>query len=529
MNRKCNYVDIGTSRQLVFDDALTLSKQGFQTVMNPAARHYEPVLVPEKPWERLGIFRWVSVIDDEGLYRMWYDAYGDDPSGVFRWIPRLCYAESHNGINWVRPNLGVIEFEGSRNNNIVFEGLGNKNPMWSPVTADNRTTYKPNFGANGAVFKDPHAPSEKRYKYAFNDNHSPNFESSSAGGRIYGAYSPDGIRWKVCNDGKPIIPWYHDGPPSCFWDESIGKYVMYVRWDEGRELVDGKWIYPPSVKAAWKSLIRPDDHEFIPAPLAPGLHHRAIGRTIGDDFENLPQPEKIHCADEHDDFNLGLYHNAGIKYPYAQNAYFMFPGAFYGEHSATPDTIDVQLATSRDGIVFNRWRDSFVRLGMKGEFDSAMIDMGTGILRKGNSLLMYYGGNKSTHGRCEVSMSPGHGAVGMARLRLDGFVSQDASVSGGLLTTVPLRFGGNSLVVNMDGSANGTLKVEILDEQCRPIAGFSGVDADVLYGNDVCRPVTWKGGDDISSLKGRPVCLRFSGKSVKLYAFQFIQTELFSK
>ena len=519
-----NPVDIETRRQLLFDDALTQSSYGFEPTMNPAIRHNQPLLLPEKPWERVAIWRWVSVMEDNGVYRMWYDAYSEDPAGVFRWIPRLCYAESRDGVNWERPNLGVIEFEGSKNNNIVFEGIGNKQPVWSYTKLANGTmTYKPNFGANGAVFKDPIAPAQQKYRYTFNDNHSPSYEVSSGGGRIYGACSPDGIHWKVCKAGEPIIHWYHDGPPSCFWDDRIGKYVMYVRWDEGREFINGKWEYPPSFEAAEKSLISSKDHEFVPAPLSPGLHCRAIGRTEGNDFENFPSPEKILSADEHDDMNLGLYHSAAVKYPYAENAYFLFPGAFYGEHRATPDTIDVQLATSRDGILFRRWRESFVRLGMNGAFDSKMIDMGVGMVRRGNELLMYYGGSKFCHGETNPSMNPGLGGIGMVRIRVDGFVSQDAPISGGILITKPVKFGsGSRLVVNMDGSVNGTLKVDLLDEFCHPIGGFSGFDSDVLYGNDINRLVTWKGSGDFAVLKGRPIRLRFSGKSVKLYAFQFI-------
>jgi hypothetical protein len=120
-------------------------------------------------------------------------------------------------------------------------------------------------------------------------------------------------------------------------------------------------------------------------------------------------------------------------------------------------------------------------------------------------------------------MNPGLGGIGMVRIRVDGFVSQDAPISGGILITKPVKFGsGSRLVVNMDGSANGTLKVDLLDEFCHPIGGFSGFDSDVLYGNDINRLVTWKGSGDFAVLKGRPIRLRFSGKSVKLYAFQFI-------
>lgn len=306
----------------------------------------------------------------------------------------------------------------------------------------------------------------------------------------------------------------------CFWDDRIKKYVMYVRWDEGKYLHDGKWGYfDRDFKKELEGVAGWEDN---PPQYKSEKHIRAIGRAVADDFENFSVPERILCADEYDDPNMGLYHSAAVKYPYAQDAYFMFPGAFYGEWRFPPDTLDVQMATSRDGINFTRYRDPFVRLGTEGAFDCKMIDMGVGMIRNGNDILMYYGGRNVVHAQ-DPSKKPGSGAIGMVRIRMDGFVSQDAKDSGGTITTVPLRFEGSALVVNMDGSANGTLKVEILDENAKPIDGFSGKDADTLYGNDINRPVTWKGSEDISALQGRPVCLRFSGKSVKLYAFQFTQ------
>jgi len=511
MAQMMNAVDVGTRRQLVFDDALIQSRDGFVATMNPATRHDQPLLLPERPWEEVAIWRWVSVVESGGTFHMWYDAFGWDPTGVFRWIPRLCYATSRDGVKWERPNLGVVEFQGNRDNNIVFEGLGNRNPLWPG---------KPNFAAVGAVFKDPVAPPSQRFKYIFTDNHYTTKEASQDGGLIYGACSPDGIRWNVMKR-EPIIPWYGDTMNVCFWDDRIRKYVAYVRWDEGKDFRNGKWGYFD--RNFKEELNRVSAWEDNPPQYSSAQHIRHIARAESDDFAEFPKPEKILCADEQDDPNMGLYHTAAVKYPFADNAYFMFPGAFYGEW-AMPATIDVQMATSRDGIRFRRWREPFVRLGLEGTFDCRMIDMGVGMLRRGNELLMYYGGRNVDHGQLP-NTKPGDGGIGMARIRLDGFVSLDAAASGGTLTTVPLRSNGNQLVVNMDGSAGGTIKVEILDELNKPIEGLSGKEADTLHGNDVNRPVTWGGSKDLSAFQGRAISLRISGKSVKFYAFQFIDSK----
>ena len=41
--------DVGTRKFLLFDDALTLEKKGFELTMNPAMRTDEPVLLPDRP------------------------------------------------------------------------------------------------------------------------------------------------------------------------------------------------------------------------------------------------------------------------------------------------------------------------------------------------------------------------------------------------------------------------------------------------------------------------------------------------
>ena len=115
----------------------------------------------------------------------------------------------------------------------------------------------------------------------------------------------------------------------------------------------------------------------------------------------------------------------------------------------------------------------------------------------------------------------GAGGIGQGRLPIDRFASQDASRSGGELTTKPLRFDGSRLEVNMDAAAGGRLKVELRDAKDRPIHGFAVRDADWLYCNNVHKTVTWRGRADLSRLRTRTVRLHFIGRAVKLYAFQF--------
>src|SRR5438046_3429540 len=65
-----------------------------------------------------------TVLHAEGRFHMWYfGCYGDDRDTI-GWGHGLndcvlCYATSDDGLHWQKPDLGLIEYRGSRHNNIV--------------------------------------------------------------------------------------------------------------------------------------------------------------------------------------------------------------------------------------------------------------------------------------------------------------------------------------------------------------------------------------------------------------------------
>jgi hypothetical protein len=135
----------------------------------------------------------------------------------------------------------------------------------------------------------------------------------------------------------------------------------------------------------------------------------------------------------------------------------------------------------------------------------------------GDEIWFYYAGFSGRHWATKRK-EPQGGAVGLAKLRLDGFVSIDAG--DGELTTVPLLMSGDRLIVNANASL-GSVKVEILDAAGKPLEGFSKEDADSIQGDSVRHTARWKGRADVSSLKGKPITLRFHIDRSKLYSFAF--------
>jgi len=106
---------------------------------------------------------------------------------------------------------------------------------------------------------------------------------------------------------------------------------------------------------------------------------------------------------------------------------------------------------------------------------------------------------------------------------LDGFISADASCEGGELITPPLLFEGETLELNLDTSAGGSVRVELLDQDGKPIEQFTAAEATQLNGNSVRMPVSWGENRDVSKLAGTPVKIRFIMRDCKLYAFRFKQ------
>ena len=82
-----------------------------------------------RPWEG-NTCGYVSVFQDGDLYRMYYRGslrvYTEGKIEYPR-EPVTCYAESADGVRWTKPSLGLVEFEGSKDNNIILEGTGTHN------------------------------------------------------------------------------------------------------------------------------------------------------------------------------------------------------------------------------------------------------------------------------------------------------------------------------------------------------------------------------------------------------------------
>jgi len=474
---------VGGEKQLFIDDRFIASSQNVELRMNQPVKLGE-VLRPDRPWEDKDIGFCASVMEHDGMFKLFYraDSHARGAS--------VCLATSHDGLHWERPVIGLYEYGGSKENNIVFRDT------------DNNAAYR-GVGET-VVFFDPNGKAEERFKMIASKGWP---DPHTAG--LYCHTSPDGVHWTA---GPRVLDICPDTANQAAWDRQRGKYVAYIRiWDPLRKV--GR-VETSDILKPWPYQSLGTDAYFIWGQESVAVPSREFPGAFGYDAED-PVPS--------DHYNL-----AAVEYPYAQHVYFAFPSAYM--HFPEPPlgkygndgVLDIQMAVSRDGVTYDRVeRAPYIPLGLAGEPDALSNYMAVGMLRKGDYLYQYYGAYAVTHGLPQAQQTMPAGCFCAVRQRLDGFVSADAAWGGGELVTPPIIFNGNRLVLNVDASAMGACRVGLLDAAGNDIPGLSVEACDILYGNAVNKLVTWNGTGDLAAWSGQPVRLRFMMRATKLYAFQF--------
>ncbi len=188
-------VKIDSKHQLFIDDYLIASRSHLKRQLHQVDKHADnPVLrLREKPWEQ-GFAHSVFVLPNEKNdgYRMWYNVrnFVTNADGV-RYRAPTCYAESNDGIHWHKPELGLVEFEGSKQNNIVMPGWSQTSVHLDVSDPDPTRRYKALLRYNG----------------------------------IRAFTSPDGLHW---TDHGPVIDQGYDATTP-HWDPIGKKWIAMVK------------------------------------------------------------------------------------------------------------------------------------------------------------------------------------------------------------------------------------------------------------------------------------------------------------
>ncbi|MBI5817968.1 MAG: hypothetical protein HZA88_03200 [Verrucomicrobia bacterium] len=461
--------DVLSPRHLFLDPAFVQQAEKVSLHVNPPQQR-EVVIRPDKPWEQLMISLFLTVRDEGGKLRMWYICRDKANN------PNVAYAESKDGVHWTKPNLGIVTYDGSKENNLV--GL---------------------TSLEGVVFQDPNAPSQERYAYVTH--------LWTEG--IVRFHSPDGLHWQ--RDKTPLLRLGADTQNVTFWDERLGKYVLYLRgWVRGAD----KRLYRKVVRAEIPNLTTPLG--IGPSPKSLYLWGKEKVPVIGNEFPT------VFAADESDPPNSDVYNLSAQPYPLDPRWYVGFPSMFQREKRMGDGRLEVQFTGSRDGIMWHRYdRKPYAPLGLEGSESANMTFMGTGLAVRGDEIWQYGPTFHSKHGDVEARKRRTDGFVYRYVQRVDGFVSLDFDSAGGRCVTAPVKVDGARLLLNVDTGALGQLRVGVQDAEGKPIGGFSVDDCKVLQTNSTRAEVSWTGGAELAALKGRDVRLTFTGSRAKLYSFRF--------
>ena len=448
-------------RQLFLDDYLIDELHAIRRQVHSADKHpANPIIDGDHPWldGMAYLYGAVERRPKTKKLRMWYQSYFR-VKGEERVVDVMCLAESTNGIDWTFPRLGLVaDGRGSKDNNIIISTRSHSgfDECITP-TRDLHTT-------------DP----SKRYRSLF-------WANADGYRGTYAAWSADGVRW--ISSPKPIT--------TRMGDAGSTMYDIYKR----------RWVF----------FARPIDNQLS----------RAI--SFSKDFKTWTPIKVIFQADKskREDF----YNMQGLCY---EGLYLGFVTIMWEEPGRY--ALEPHLAMSRDGENW-QWvgrQDAFIPHGPRGSWEEFNTQMGTGEpIRQGDKLYFYYSGRTYPHrpyyarGNPEIipkQLAENDVNIGLATLRVDGFVSLEDHHGGGLVETKPLLVSGKELHVNVD-SRFGDFRVEVLDHAGDPIPGFTAAECIPIRIDRVGVTVRWKGHQDLVSLGGKPVRFRFHLKRSRLFSF----------
>jgi hypothetical protein len=451
-------IEIGTTPQFVFDNhivdnfwAIKYKAERMERVFHQPKKHEaNPVIAGD------GGFGFVERDRETGRFRMWYQTWIASEVQGKGGQTAIALTESDDGLSWVMPNLGLYEWKGTKENNIVWKGLDGKK-------------------ASQVFF--PELPQEEKRGFRYIMQY-----GGAGGSHLIGSH--DGIHWDKSSD-QIIVKMHSDTQNATVWDPVKREFVMYCR---------GKHIY----------------RTFQGDILDTGESRRVSRMTSQKLWTQWDaQPQTILIPDELDEqegfncfYGMPTRYHAGIFWG------FLWPFKMNTD-------IHSELAWSRDGVQFHRLptRPKLIERGPEGSWDDGMVFCNDRWIEMGDEWWLYYIGWDGPHGTTE--RTPG---VGLVTLRKEGFISMRGPRRGGVLCTRRIHWPGGRLVVNADAQT-GELKVRVTDEKRKPLAGFDYEDSNPFTGNSVAQAVTWKD-KSLDSLAGQTIRFEFFLSDADLYTFR---------
>lgn len=452
-------VEIGTTPQFLFDRYIVDNHWGVKYARQTVRRvFHQPKKYEKNPLiSEDGGYACVLKDDRSGRFRMWYQTWIASPVRGQAGRYAIAYAESEDGLSWTLPKLGLYEWKGNKENNIVWTGLD---------------------GKRGSQVFLLDLPEEARRGHRF-----VMLYGGIGGSHLVG--SDDGIHWDRESD-TAITRMHSDTQNAIVYDPRRREYVMFCR---------AKHIY----------------QTFQGDILDTGASRR-VARMASKDLWTLwdAEPQNILVPDELDEERGGFNFFYGMPTRYHAGIYWGFLWPF-----RMNSDIHTELAWSRDGIDFDRLpsRPQLIERGPEGAWDDGMVFGSPFWVDVGDQWWIYYAGWDGPHGISERT-----GGIGLAKLRKEGFISMRGPAAGGVLCTRKVLWPGGKLLVNAD-ARGGELRVRVSDEKRKALPGLDYKDCLPLDGDSTAHEVSWRE-QSIESLAGKVIRLEIFLKDADIYTFR---------
>lgn len=402
----------------------------------------------------------------------------------------ICMAESYDGgITYRKPNIGKYEYNGTKNNNIVF--LREEHPI-----------------DNFSVFYDtnPACPEDERFKALSEIN----FGNDNGGTKLIYYASADGIDFREMYylDVQGTFDSYN----VMVWDENTEQYFLYYRAFHTPEGED---------KLSWRGA-RPN-----------WLRHIRVATSK--DFKVWEKHGRISFTDGQKAYQM--YTNQITRYYRSRDTFIGFPVRYFDRaeekqnfrHMPLGDrhenitkvygregtaVTDCVIMTSQDGFKFNCRDEAFLTPGAESRSNwwygncytvYGLIETASDEAGASNEISFYMGENyriKNVNFRRYT-------------VRLDGFFSWYAPYKGSDILTKPFTVEAQEMRVNFATSALGGLNVCICSEDGEELAGYKSY---TMFGDSTDRPVEFE--KQVSELIGKRVRIRFTLSDAHLYSFE---------
>lgn len=523
------------SESILFLDTFNVESRSNVEISIKQPDYRGKVFTYDRPWEG-NISQYVSLFKDGNIFSMYYRGFAQNTPA-----PRnatTCYAVSNDGINWTRPNLGLFNWEGASNTNIV---------RVSPNEHEAHN-FSPFLDSNPAAAANAKYKAVARFRYPDRTD-------------VLNVWrSGDGKNWSLYPSGNPVFGIGEGGYDShnlAFWDDEIGKYRIYFRkivnnrrdistsistdfvtWDKPSTdlkytdseakvslYTNGVVKYPRAKKLYVGFPVR---FEPYPDRRLTGTIQITSGNVVGvgtkflEELASFAEIYIINASGQRIKFTTRSFDQPGVTntaMKVTPNNINIPAGTAYYVTSQSGGTTNAFFMSSRDGVTFTRTSTPIIPGDSRYDRDT-YAENGLLFLASEPDKMSVYA-TKGGFSKFPLLARNTPKELHRYSYRLDGFGSLiAANGQQGQFTTKLFKLENDLISLNARTNATGGfVTVEILNPSNVVIPGFAASDFNSFSGDNVEYRMRWA--RQLSELKNTNIKLRFTVRSAEVFAISF--------